>query len=111
VQRSPSTIMKASKNEPPAFAFATIKKTKYSSLIICFKSFFVYSMFKMFAKVLLISSTRNTNCWIIPGGGIEFNEDPEVAAEREVFEEAGVKGFLGRSLGIFEVNLFDHYLN
>ena len=36
-------------------------------------------------------------------GSIERNENPEDAAEREVYEEAGVKGRLGRLLGIFEV--------
>jgi 8-oxo-dGTP pyrophosphatase MutT (NUDIX family) len=52
---------------------------------------------------LLISSSRNKNFWVIPGGGIEDNENPEDAAEREVYEEAGVQGRLGRLLGIFEV--------
>ena len=41
--------------------------------------------------------------WIVPGGGIEDNENPEEAAEREVYEEAGVQGRLGRLLGVFEV--------
>ena len=53
--------------------------------------------------MLLISSSRNKSNWIIPGGSIEHNENPEDAAEREVYEEAGVKGRLGRLLGIFEV--------
>lgn len=51
----------------------------------------------------MISSSRNKNFWVIPGGGIEDNENPEDAAEREVYEEAGVQGRLGRLLGIFEV--------
>ena len=54
-------------------------------------------------EVLLISSSKNKHFWVIPGGGIEENENPENAAEREVFEEAGVQGRLGRLLGIFEV--------
>lgn len=53
-------------------------------------------------EVLLISSSRNNNHWIVPGGGIEDNENPEDAAAREVYEEAGVKGRLGRFLGVFE---------
>ena len=51
----------------------------------------------------MITSSRNNGNWIIPGGGIEYNENPEDAAQREVYEEAGVKGRLGRLLGIFEV--------
>lgn len=53
-------------------------------------------------EVLLISSSKNKNRWVIPGGGIEDNENAEDAAEREVYEEAGVKGRLGRFLGVFE---------
>jgi hypothetical protein len=60
-------------------------------------------------EVLLISSSRNKQHWIIPGGGIEDNENPEDAAEREVYEEAGVQGRLGRLLGIFEVGLIFIY--
>lgn len=52
---------------------------------------------------MLISSSRNKNRWVVPGGGIEDNENPEDAAEREVFEEAGVIGRLDRFLGVFEV--------
>jgi diphosphoinositol-polyphosphate diphosphatase len=59
--------------------------------------------------VLLISSSRNNENWIIPGGGIEDNENPEHAAEREVYEEAGVQGRLGRLLGVFEV--YEVYLH
>lgn len=51
---------------------------------------------------MLISSSRNKNRWVVPGGGIEDNENPEDAAEREVFEEAGVIGRLDRFLGVFE---------
>lgn len=54
-------------------------------------------------EVLLISSSRDKNFWIIPGGGIEESENAENAAEREVYEEAGVRGRLGRLLGVFEV--------
>ncbi|TWW64633.1 Ubiquitin-conjugating enzyme E2 N [Takifugu flavidus] len=55
-------------------------------------------------KVLLVSSSRHPDQWIVPGGGMEPEEDPCGAAVREVFEEAGVKGKLGRLLGVFEQN-------
>ncbi|KAL2102967.1 hypothetical protein ACEWY4_002135 [Coilia grayii] len=54
--------------------------------------------------VLLVSSSRHPDQWIVPGGGMEPEEDPCGAAVREVFEEAGVKGKLGRLLGVFEQN-------
>ncbi|XP_065447747.1 diphosphoinositol polyphosphate phosphohydrolase 1 isoform X2 [Chrysemys picta bellii] len=66
--------------------------------------------------VLLVSSSRHPDRWIVPGGGMEPEEEPNVAAVREVCEEvctqqeqntwnhsmAGVKGTLGRLVGIFE---------
>ncbi|XP_054632600.1 nudix (nucleoside diphosphate linked moiety X)-type motif 4a isoform X2 [Dunckerocampus dactyliophorus] len=54
--------------------------------------------------VLLVSSSRHPDQWIVPGGGMEPEEEPCGAAVREVYEEAGVKGKLGRLLGIFEHN-------
>ncbi|XP_049779050.1 diphosphoinositol polyphosphate phosphohydrolase NUDT4B isoform X1 [Schistocerca cancellata] len=54
-------------------------------------------------EVLLVTSSRRPDHWIIPGGGVEPDEEPSVTAIREVREEAGVCGKLGRCLGVFEV--------
>lgn len=56
-------------------------------------------------QVLLVTSSRRPDNWIVPGGGVEPNEEPSCTAVREVLEEAGVVGTLGRCLGMFEVNL------
>ncbi|XP_064095759.1 diphosphoinositol polyphosphate phosphohydrolase 1-like [Macrobrachium nipponense] len=53
-------------------------------------------------EVLLVSSRRDSRLWIVPGGGVEPDELPDMAAIREVREEAGVCGMLGRCLGVFE---------
>ncbi|XP_030372793.1 diphosphoinositol polyphosphate phosphohydrolase 1 [Scaptodrosophila lebanonensis] len=58
------------------------------------------------AEVLLVTSSRRPELWIVPGGGVEPEEEPSVTAVREVLEEAGVIGSLGRCLGVFENN--DH---
>ncbi|XP_051513213.1 diphosphoinositol polyphosphate phosphohydrolase 3-beta-like isoform X1 [Myxocyprinus asiaticus] len=55
-------------------------------------------------EVLLVSSSRHPDQWIVPGGGMEPEEEPGGAAVREVYEEAGVRGTLGRLLGVFEQN-------
>ncbi|ERE91992.1 40S ribosomal protein S10-like protein [Cricetulus griseus] len=62
-------------------------------------------------EVLLVSSSRHPDRWIVPGGGMEPEEEPSVAAVREVCEEAGVKGTLGRLVGIFEIHLLHEFLN
>lgn len=41
-------------------------------------------------QVLLVSSSRHPDQWIVPGGGMEPEEDPCGAAVREVFEEVTV---------------------
>ncbi|XP_068917910.1 diphosphoinositol polyphosphate phosphohydrolase NUDT4B isoform X1 [Tenebrio molitor] len=56
-------------------------------------------------EVLLVTSSRRPEKWIVPGGGVEPEEEPSVTATREVLEEAGVIGKLGRSLGVFESRL------
>ncbi|KAL7646502.1 UNVERIFIED_CONTAM: hypothetical protein RMT77_001752 [Armadillidium vulgare] len=54
------------------------------------------------SRVLLISSKKDSKVWLIPGGGIEESEEEFAAATREAWEEAGVRGRVGRRLGIFE---------
>ncbi|GLH06305.1 Uncharacterized protein GBIM_11787 [Gryllus bimaculatus] len=55
-----------------------------------------------YGYVLLVTSSRRPDHWIVPGGGVEPEEEPSVTAIREVLEEAGVCGKLGRCLGVFE---------
>lgn len=52
-----------------------------------------------------MTSSRRPDNWIVPGGGVEPEEEPSVTAMREVLEEAGVIGKLGRCLGVFEVSI------
>ena len=52
-----------------------------------------------------MTSHRRPDCWVVPGGGIEPQEEPRNAAMREAMEEAGVRGRIGRQHGIFEVSL------
>ncbi|KAL4236681.1 Diphosphoinositol polyphosphate phosphohydrolase 2 [Mactra antiquata] len=62
---------------------------------LCFRS-------KSEDEILLVSSSKHKDQWIVPGGGIEPEEEPTIAAVREAFEEAGAVGVLGRKIGVFE---------
>lgn len=58
-----------------------------------------------------MTSSRRPDNWIVPGGGVEPEEEPSVTAMREVLEEAGVIGKLGRCLGVFEVTTSSVYMS
>lgn len=41
--------------------------------------------------LILLVKRRDVPMWVLPGGGVEEEETPEFAAEREVLEESGLK--------------------
>ena len=41
-------------------------------------------------QVLLVSSSAYPNLWVVPGGGLEPNEEPGRAAVRELLEEVSL---------------------
>lgn len=51
-------------------------------------------------------SSKDREKWVVLGGGMEFIEEFYITVEREVLEEAGVRGILGRYLGMFEVYFY-----
>ncbi|XP_035654220.1 diphosphoinositol polyphosphate phosphohydrolase 2-like isoform X4 [Oncorhynchus keta] len=54
-------------------------------------------------EVLLVSSSRHPDQWIVPGGGMEPEEEPCGAAVREVYEEDHVTRAMGSSPGMLPV--------
>lgn len=52
-------------------------------------------------EVLLVTSSRDTNIWVVPAGGIDPGEVAIDAAVREVLEEAGAQGDINSFLGVF----------
>ncbi|CAI4221665.1 unnamed protein product [Auanema sp. JU1783] len=54
------------------------------------------------AVVLLVSAGKNHEKWVIPGGGVETNENHEQAAIRELEEEAGVRADAIEKVGVFQ---------
>ncbi|XP_039270901.2 diphosphoinositol polyphosphate phosphohydrolase 1-like [Styela clava] len=53
-------------------------------------------------EILLVTSSRHSHLWIVPGGGLDPGEGPSTAALREAHEEAGVNGKILELLDIFE---------
>ena len=49
-------------------------------------------------KVLLVKR-RDLPVWVLPGGGIDENESPELACIREVKEETGLEVTISRKVG------------
>lgn len=62
----------------------------------------------IYRQILLVSSGKPDGRWVIPGGGIERNEDAETAALREVMEEAGVRAQIVSRIGEFRVSFLNH---
>ncbi len=55
-------------------------------------------------QVLLVTSRKAPNVWVVPGGGMEQLEDERTAATRELLEEAGARGSIRRFVGKFSVS-------
>ncbi|HWH32997.1 MAG TPA: NUDIX hydrolase [Egibacteraceae bacterium] len=51
-------------------------------------------------RLLLVFDSYKRH-WTLPGGVVDADEDPRAAAEREAWEEAGVRVRAGRILGVF----------
>ena len=50
-------------------------------------------------RVVLVRAKKNPEHWVFPKGHIEPGETPENAAERELLEEAGIRGKCLRRAG------------
>ncbi|HEY4188883.1 MAG TPA: NUDIX domain-containing protein [Candidatus Limnocylindrales bacterium] len=48
----------------------------------------------------LAEDTPEPGAWTLPGGGLEFGEDPATGAQREVAEETGLTASLGALIGV-----------
>lgn len=59
-------------------------------------------------KVLIARRVAPPALWSLPGGRLERGETPEQAAERELFEETGVKAEIVGPAGEREVTLRDN---
>jgi 8-oxo-dGTP diphosphatase len=54
-------------------------------------------------RILLIKRANDPKkgCWALPAGFVEWDEDPKIAAQREVLEETGLEIRVERLLDVF----------
>ena len=52
-------------------------------------------------KMVLLIQRRDVPVWVLPGGGIEPDETPDLAAAREILEETGFTVKVDRLVGIY----------
>ncbi|KAG0172120.1 hypothetical protein DFQ28_011493 [Apophysomyces sp. BC1034] len=63
-------------------------------------------------RILLVTSSKHQGVWVFPKGGWENDETQEQAAERETYEEAGVRGKITKLVGNFlEYDMYDNPKN
>jgi 8-oxo-dGTP diphosphatase len=53
--------------------------------------------------VLLVKRAKPPQAWALPGGAVEFGETARAAAERELFEETGLRAELPAFVGFYEI--------
>jgi len=71
--------------------FASLPRKLVAASVVCHND----------AGQLLMVHDSFRGHWTLPGGVVDANEDPREAAEREAWEEAGVRVKAGRVAGVF----------
>ncbi len=61
--------------------------------IICQAAVMPFRVFNGYTQILLVKNRSRTK-WVMPKGTVETGSNPEKTAEKEAFEEAGVRGRL-----------------
>lgn len=78
--------------------FKAVSKTLYADNIV----------YNDEGKILLLRRSENDKTfpgmWVIPGGHIDLGEEPETAAKRELYEEAGIEAEKPEQVGEYEDN-------
>ena len=59
------------------------------------------AVFDAEGRILLVRKAYGGQTWTLPGGGLDGDESPMAAAERETLEEAGLEVTVGRLIGIY----------
>ena len=70
-------------------------------------------LFSSDRKSVLLVKRRDVPVWVLPGGGIDLGETPEMAAKREFKEETGFEVTIFRKIAVYtprsRLALFTHF--
>lgn len=72
--------------------------------IVCVTRLGAYALCEDASRLLLCRLSRGqpqAGNWTLPGGGVEFGENPQQAAVRELAEETGISGAVESVAGVF----------
>ncbi len=89
-----------------------LKKVDDRKRLICYKcGYIIYRnpipgtsmIISQKGKILLVKRKEDPRigCWSLPGGFIEYDETPERAVVREVYEETGYKAKIKELVGVY----------
>lgn len=89
-----------SASERSTHFFATLPRKVVAAAVLCRNE----------AGQLLVVHDSFKRYWTIPGGVVDADEDPQTAAVREAWEEAGVRVTAGTVLGVFAAHWPDRVI-
>jgi 8-oxo-dGTP pyrophosphatase MutT (NUDIX family) len=70
---------------------------------------FVVDVFVVYENTVLYRFHDKVQRWLVPGGHIELDEDPEVAAVREIQEEVGLEVELYKGNAFMDLDTVEGY--
>jgi 8-oxo-dGTP diphosphatase len=82
-----------------SFSFRYKKKSENRTILLMHPQSVAGVLFSPDRTAVLLIKRRDVPIWVLPGGGIDANEPPQHAVEREILEETGFTVKASRLVG------------